>query len=359
LPTDLQFDRSRKLFTDLLQPELWLTLLVFTIFITALIKYRKRISPLVMFLITWFFIDLLPVSQIFAAIGTQPGYISLAEHFLYTPSIPAFALIVLGLRWLYEKNQIYKKASETICQLGLAGLFAFYFLMTIQHNIYSSNEIAMLERTLSLYPENSRIQNSLAIAYGRAGLPKEAEQHFRKALDVYPNGTWARIGLGKALCDQGRYWEGLQEYELIQDPGRFRDVLRENIGLTYEFLRRDYEKKLQNDPASAINHYGLGIVYSKTSHVPEAVRHFEEAVKLNSDFTDAWFNLASVYEVTGRLPEAAKGYERFLSLHTTTDAKEAPLQYYAYSHLALIYDKLADSAKARKYNSLAAQMGKK
>src|SRR3989338_1017150 len=237
-PVDLQFDRSRKIFTDFVHPEMWMAILVFVFLFIFIVANRKRIPALVLFFMAWFCIDLVPVSQIFASIGVQPGYISTAEHFLYTPSIPALALIVLGLQWVYERNRQRKWMSAAVFQIALAGLFLFLYLTTIQHNIYSSNEIAMLERTLIIYPDNIRIRNSLATSYARLGLYKEAERHFRKSLEIFPGGAWARIGLGKALCDQGRYWEGIQEYEMVYDPGRFKDVLEENLRLTYGVLGR-------------------------------------------------------------------------------------------------------------------------
>src|SRR5205085_7753334 len=158
--------------------------------------------------------------------------------------------------------------------------------------------------------------------------------------------AWARIGLGKALCDEGRYWEGIKEYELVYEPGRFKDLLTENLQLTYAVLAHRYEKQLKNEPNNAEAHYGLGIVYSKTKRLPEAIRQFEEAVRLKPDLQDAWFNLGLAYEAADDLPKAAVGLERFLALGVP---KETELLGYAYGHLAQIYEKLADSEKARKY----------
>lgn len=352
-PVDLQFDRARKVFTHFNDPEMLGTLVLFVIFFVWLLVNRKKIQPLILFFITWFFIDLLPVSQVFAAIGVQPGYISTAEHFLYTPLIPALALIMLSLRQLYELNQKHRVVSPRILKISLAGLFLFYYLLTIQHNIYSSNEIAMFERTLAIDPDNTRIRNALAVSYARIGLYAEAEKHFRRSLEVFPAGAYPRIGLGKALCDQGKYWEGIQEYEKVYDPMRFKELLEENIKLTYQTMVRMYKRRIQSNSANAQDYFSLGVVYAKTARPSEATAAFEAAVRLNPGFQNAWFNLSSTYEAAGELAKAAEGYERFLGLGIPP---EPELLNHAYLHLAQIYEKLADYPKAQKYNSLYAEI---
>ncbi|MDP2653718.1 MAG: tetratricopeptide repeat protein [Candidatus Omnitrophota bacterium] len=349
LPVDLQFDRSREIYTSFSDPGLWLTLAFFAAGAVLVIASRRKLGPVALFLVCWFFIDLVPVSQIFASIGVQPGYISVAEHFLYTPTVPAMALAVLGLGKLLRLNREKKRVSPRVLRLGLAGLFAFYYLLTIQHNIYSSNEIAMFERTLAITPLNVRIRNSLATSYARLGNYIESEKHFRKTLEDFPLNAWARIGLGKALCDQGKYWECVLEYEKVQDPGKFQELLDDNVHLTYGILLREQQKKLQADPLNSQLHYGLGIVYSKTGDFPGAMAEFEETVRLRPDFREGLFNLGSVYEAAGRLAEAAAVYERMLALGAPDDE----LTRHAYLHLAEIYGKLGDNDNAARYQGLA------
>jgi len=222
-PFDLHFDRSRMLFTRFADVQLWLTISIYIIVTFLLIRFRKNISGLVFFLGIWFFLELFPVSQIITTIGVQPGVISLAEHFLYIASVGIFALLVLGGRGLYQKIK-NKRTLKILFSSSVMGAFAFMFLTTVQQNIYASREIAMFQQTLRFAPHNVRIRNSLALALVPHGLFDMAEYHFRKVLEIHPIDGRARVGLGKALCDQGKYWEGIQVLFALR-ASFFREML--------------------------------------------------------------------------------------------------------------------------------------
>jgi len=148
LPVDLHFDRSAPLFTSLFDLGLIFTVIFFASIITALYKFRSKISRSVMFFISWFCIEMISVSQIVVTIGVQPGRISTADHFVYLASIGIFALAVMGVDNLLEINKSKKFIDQKLFVLVIFSVFAFFFLMTVQNNIYSSNEIAMFERSL-------------------------------------------------------------------------------------------------------------------------------------------------------------------------------------------------------------------
>lgn len=248
IPVDLQFDRSRQLFSGLLNVEALGTLLFFAVMIILIVRFRRKLSATALFFMTWFGIELIPVSQIVASIGVQPGHISTAEHFLYTPSVGIFVLIGLAFQKLYQESLRGKIISLKYFKILMAGLYAFLFLMTVQANLYATNEIAMFERTLGLNPSNIRVRNSLALAFAKLNRFEEAEGHFREVLDTAPWDARARIGLGKALCDQGKFQEGIREYEKVRQPGDLRELLAENLRLTYNILISQYRETLEKDP---------------------------------------------------------------------------------------------------------------
>ena len=82
-PAGLHFDRAQQMFLKFSDTGLLETLIAFLALSGALIKVRRKIPGYVWFFITWFCIELFPVSQIITTIGVGPGYISMAEHFLY------------------------------------------------------------------------------------------------------------------------------------------------------------------------------------------------------------------------------------------------------------------------------------
>ena len=324
-PVGLQFDRAQTLFLSFSAPEIRTTLAVYIFILLVLFVFRRKIRPEGFFFIVWFAIELVPVSQVLVSIGVQPGFISLAEHFLYSACIGFFAAAALAVEGFYNWPQRRVFVSDRVSRMALIGLFGYFMLMTVQQNIYSGNEIAMFRRTLELNPENTRVRYNLAYVYARAGQYKDAEREFRRVLRTDPGSVNARVALGKALCDQGRYWEGLREYERISDPGGLRHVLEKNIQATYFVLRHQYETRLTRDFNDAEAHYALGIVYSKTGALDMAVDHFERAVKIEPDNPHFLFNWASSLAAQGKSSEARAVLETVWPVLTEED----PLQSHA------------------------------
>lgn len=350
-PVDLIFDRSRKLFVRFFDVELILTVLFFAGLVSLIWRYRKKFTPLQKFFIVWPCIELLPVSQLLTSIGTQPGYISTAEHFLYMPSIGIFALAAMLLSKLCDENKAREIIPPNLFIFAVSGACVFFFMSTIQHNIYSSNEIAMFERSLKFNPDNVRIRNSLAFTYAKSSRFKEAEKHFRKTLEIIPNDAWALIGLGKALCDQGKYVEGLKVYESVRDAGGREVTLEENKKATYRILQGIYEEMLKDDASDPDIHYSLAVAYSVAGKFKEAAMHYEKAIDLKSDFRNALFNLGSIYGILGDDEKAARYYTQALSKTGSYDDMDREV----YRALGQIYQMTGDVQKAREYNRKAGE----
>ncbi len=56
----------------------------------------------------------------------------------------------------------------------------------------------------------------------------------------------------------------------------------------------------------------LGMQLQGSGHVPEAIRHYEQALRLDPDLADAHVNLANALMQSGRIPEAIEHYEQVL-----------------------------------------------
>ncbi len=333
-PVDLQFDRAQRLFVAFTDPEVRLTLGVYGLILLVLFVFRRRIRAEGAFFISWFVIELMPVSQVLVSIGVQAGYISLAEHFVYSASIGFFAVTALAVEGFYGWGARKRFVSDRVFRIMLIGLLGYFMLMTVQQNIYSGNEIAMFRRTLELNPRNQRVRYNLAYVYARNGQPTDAEREFRQILELTPDVVNARIALGKALCDQGRLWEGLRQYESITDPGGLRHVWEKNVQATYTALRYQYEKRLTEDFNDAQAHAALGIICSKTADLDTAVAHFERAVMLEPENPDFLFNWASSLVAQGKPLEAKEALGRLLPLLKTGDV--------IYSHAHALYKNILE-----------------
>jgi len=317
-PHDLHFDRSMAVYTSFADARLWLTFFIFVMAVAVLIHQRGKLSPAAKFFVAWFFLDLFPVSQVLVSIGTQLGRISTAEHFLYSASVGIFTLAAASLAWLYEKNAHTKAVSPPVLKFVYAAALIFLLLSTIKQNIFASNELAMLKESLRYNPDNIRILDSYGFALAKEKRFDEAEQFFRKILEINPEHARSRISLGKVLCDQGRCAEGMLEYEKIHDADEFAELLEQNKKATFAIVLKEYTSLLEREPENPRVHYSMGIVYAKTGRLNEAADAFKRAIALEPQFKEAVFNLANICEGLGEKERARELYTQVLSMPGAT-----------------------------------------
>ncbi len=342
-PLDGHFDRARILFISFRQLELILTVIVFAVVLFFVYRYRRSIPSYFKFFLLWPFIELIPVCQIPFAVGVQPGMISTAEHFLYLPMAGMAGLAVLAGQRLCSKILAWpgRPVSPFVLRWAIVGLYAFLLLFTVQMSIHSHNETVMFERTLRYNPYNSRILTSLAVRYAHAGRLQEAERLFRQALLIDRLDVKARIGLGKVLCDQGQYWQGLAEYDKVEDAGLYAETLETNRRLTRQILLRRLSRACEKNPRDARIHYSLGVIYSQVGNTALARECFEKASEINPGFKAALFNLASLEAAQGETGRAIEHLERLLG-------RGSPewIDYMAWQKLEKLYLDTGVEAKA-------------
>jgi len=304
-PVDLRFDRIYPVIYDLISFDVLLTIGSFALLVFFLIRSYKRVKPEVLFIISLIFLRLLPLSQVIP-IRSQAGYICVPDHFIYVSSVGFFTLIVLCFRygacWLGEHKQLSLRLARVIAGAWMA----FLALTTIEQNIYAVNEIAMYTRAVSFAPHHVRMNIALGLSYALDKDFPDAEKYFRRALIDEPANQRARLGLGTAVFDQGRYWEGLELYDQVGEPNDFQEILEANKNLAYRILIEKYEGMLANNSAPVEKiYYSLGVVYAKKGDFKKAVDYFQKALKVDPAFTNARFNLCNCYKASGQEANAA------------------------------------------------------
>jgi tetratricopeptide (TPR) repeat protein len=201
--------------------------------------------------------------------------------------------------------------------------------------------IATYQRALGLRPEYGEAHYNLANALTDAGRPREAAEHFRIALRTMRGSADVHNNLGIALMGQGQTTEAIAEFRtaVALDPEsavshrnladalssakqydraieEFRRAARldptgaaaYDLGsLLLELDRTEeaidaFRASLQQAPESAQTHNNLGIALGIQGRLDDAIKHFEEALRIQPGFADAERNLATAREARDRRP---------------------------------------------------------
>ena len=148
-------------------------------------------------------------------------------------------------------------------------------------------------------PELPQIQNALGLLFGFSlGRAEEAEQHFKRALDLQPDFSEASNNYGAFLLQQGRHAEAIPQFE----------------------------KALANPlyPARAVAECNLGWSLYKNGKTEMAVGRLKAALLVAPKYCKGWRQLGAIYAERAMLEQASEAYDRYAL--TCPDAADAYLQ---------------------------------
>ncbi|MBU1869784.1 MAG: tetratricopeptide repeat protein [Candidatus Omnitrophica bacterium] len=309
-------------------------ILGFIIFVSLLIyAFKKRnADKLASFSILWFFITLLPSSNIY------PINAYMAEHWLYLPSIGFFLIVANSLNLLRKKGRL--KASIAI----LACLLLAYSFLTIQQNNFWRNPVVFYGRTLKLSPNSVKIYNNLGLAYYESSKPIEAIACYEKALKIDPRHASSLNNLGVVYRHMGKRQEAIDLFKraLAINPDSAEAYY--NLGaIYYGFGKKEeaagfYKKAMQINPHYANACNDLGVIYKDLGDFDKAEVFLKRSLEINPDNIEAYNNLGIVYSLRGMQEEAASLFKEAIKID--------PSNPIAYNNLGVVYNIKGDKAQA-------------
>ncbi len=195
-------------------------------------------NPLISFCIGWFFLSLLPVSNI------VPSSIYFGERYLY-PGMMAFALLLSStVIALYQKH-------GKIVVAGIAILILFYSMRTLVRNKDWRNEIVFYESIVRYNPQSAYMRRDLGITYMNREKVPEAIKVIQEAIQLRPN-------------DPDSYFALAEAYHYTDEIEKAKDALRKAIELNPDF---------------AEGYYNLALLYAKENKKSEAKMNLDLALK--------------------------------------------------------------------------------
>jgi tetratricopeptide (TPR) repeat protein len=322
--------------------------LVILIFIAIiLLKHLKSRKTIVVFCVGWFFISLLPVSNI-VPISTK-----MADRYLYLPAIGILLLFSVGLHKLAENCFSGKFRGIIVWSVAIPLVFIFSYL-SIQRNKVWANSQTLWEDSLKKAPQNHLAHLNLGEAMYKDGRLDEAIKHYFHATRLKPDYADAYNNLATALAEQGKFKEALDHYEealrikphnagihnnlasFLAQQGKVDQAIahfsrafeiRPDFAEVYSNLGNvfrqqgnmdkaiaHYSKALEIKPHHAEAHNNLGVLLAKQGRLKEATIHYSEALRLNPDSAEANNNLAVALVELGEIDAALPHYAKALDL---------------------------------------------
>ncbi len=263
-------------------------------------SYKK--NPTLSFCIMWFFVCLLPVSNI------VKGPFWLAERFMYLPLF-AYSLFVATLFTkavekcgaLSSNNKLRRNIAIGI----VASMACFYMYGTVARNAVWQDSVTLWEDCATKNPQSSLSHAYLGGSYFKRGLKEKSRDECVKALQINPKRSNAWANLAYLELGNGNLDEAYKKIRLalLYEPDNYE--AHNALGIFYMFTKKydraktAFKRALELRPESIIDfvsiHNNLGITMQKQENYKQAAASFSEALKYNHNDFKSILNLAVMH----------------------------------------------------------------
>ncbi|MBW2975596.1 tetratricopeptide repeat protein [Candidatus Woesearchaeota archaeon] len=282
--------------------------------------------PLVSFCIGWFFIGLLPVSNII------PQLVVLSEKYLYIPSF-GFCLLFSYLTYnLYssisKKNKLMGKA--------IAVLFAFvvisYTITAIERNKDWRDDLALWSKTAERSPESAFAHNNLGWVLHLKGEKGPALEEYEKALKINPRLFEVYYNIGLIYQSEGKNEIAIEYYKKAISINPDYALPYHELGKAYyeqgmnEPAIEEYKKAISINPGFKEAYYNLGNAYHALGDIDHAMKEYRKALAIDPDYINALINLGNLYYIKGDIDMAITEYGKALVIEPGNDKARKNLE---------------------------------
>jgi len=163
---------------------------------------------------------------------------------------------------------------------------ALHLLAIVLHQTGKSTEALALARRAVTLRQNASTCCALGVIARETRHYVEAEDAYRKAIELAPDKADIHSNLALVLSDTSRFAEA----------------------------EAAYRRALEIKPDFAEAHNNLGVLLKKTGRLDDAVAAYHQALAANSDYAEAHNNVGVIYKDYDRLAEAEVAYRRAIEL---------------------------------------------
>jgi Flp pilus assembly protein TadD len=256
---------------------------------SGLLIWRAPQNPCLFVGWFWFLGTLIPTIGL-----VQVGSQSMADRYMYIPSVGLFILVAWGINDFLNWRPHWRRITTFAGGVALAGCL----VGTEIQLSYWQNSIKLFRHAIEVTTDNFVAYTCLGETLSDLGLKKEAMEFCGEAVKISPNSPVAQYNFGMALLQNNRLDEALAHLDAAARLAPHNSEVQYNFGL---FLL------LHNKPDEAASHFAATLVerpdfaeahrrlaqaLSQQHKSKEAIFHYHEALRFKPDFADALNELA-------------------------------------------------------------------
>lgn len=293
-------------------------IILLILFLVILVSLKKH--PLLSFCIGWFFISLLPVSNII------PQTFILAERYLYIASF-GFCLILSSMIYkMYNSKRL-----RIVSILTFVLITIFLSALTISRNKDWKGPLTFWSKTVGQAPGSVLALNNLGKAYFDKGEFSLADEQYKKALDINPMHANSYNRLGMSYASQGDLDLAVANIKKALSIDSKLAEAHNNLALVYSMQGNldaaidEYKRALSIEPGYkqakanllyvlSIKSTNLGVDYKEKGELDAAIKEYKKAIAYNPDNAVAHFNLGNAYHDSGKYALAVEEYKNVVEI---------------------------------------------
>ncbi len=244
-PLNLNVDPDFPVFTLLRTPSVFLSLVILVAILVAagvIYKYSRWVS----FGVLWFFVTLLPTSSVVPLLDVM------AEHRVYLPAVGFCLVIGIGGMGSFKINPgRFSRPRRKLVITGLLMIFVLLSLGTIGRNRIYGNDLDLWLDTVKKSPNKARPHYCLGVARYKEWSANQYKEdldasiiEYQKAVNFFPKYVDARRSLGISLTRKGLFPEAIKEFNETLRMRKNDPDSHKNLGVIYYYHLKDEEKAL-------------------------------------------------------------------------------------------------------------------
>lgn len=282
-------------------------------------NYKKR--PIITFLILWFYVQLLPYSNII------PISTILADRYVFLASFSYALLVGMGFAWfMFLRHEKLTKEFFKVLSLAIFILLSIgYSYMTIKQNRVWHDTRTLWMDAYEKYPHAPAAQHGAALVFMKLGAYETARNILKETIQIQPYDYLAHNNLGICYFHLKDYKNALKEYQtaLYYDPNNVNAKI--NLAMLYTAMRRFdkaekiYKKLLKINPRNSNWHFRAAYNYYQWGRYELALKELNQSIKLTPHVLNPYEVMAMIYYENLNQPlKAIKVLEE--GLHNSPDS---------------------------------------